>query len=159
MEKHQPVYTQFIEEYVQLLKMRLAQYHSHNGGVARFVNNLILAPHTLEDSYNHEIRNAWINLTNLNEYLNANTPLQTEVTGVFFEGEEFNLSYNITICIETKNDSLEEYEFIELVVGKNGCTELFCNYDGDLFTELSDEVWSELLKEVRGAISFGTLTM
>ena len=159
MEKQQLLHVQFFEDYVQLLRMRLEHYHNSNGGAAKFVNNLIITPHTLDDSYRYEIRDAWNNLNCLNEYLHENIPVQTEVTGVFFEDNEFNLAYSLTVCIETKCDTLEEYEYMDLVIGKNWSNDIYCNYDGDIFTEISDEVWRELLSNVQGAISFGTLCM
>ena len=159
MEKQQPLHVQFFEEYVQLLRMRLEHYHSNNGGAAKFVNNLIITPQTLEDSYRHEIRDAWSNLNCLNEYLYENTPVHTEVTGVFFEDNEFNLAYNLMIFIETKCDTLDEIEYIDFVIGKKGIDDIFCINDRDILTKISDEVWRDLISNVQGAISFGTLCM
>lgn len=158
MEKQQPLHVQFFEDYVQLLRMRLEHYHSNNGGAAKFVNNLIITPHIYEDSYYSELKDAKRQVLRLNEYLHQNIPVSTELTYVSLN-DDLNVRYYFNMYIEPQTEALEEFERIHIELNKEAHSAGFADYDDVELTVISDEVWRELLNNVQGAISFGTLCM
>lgn len=158
MEEQQPLHVQFFEEYVQLLRMRLEHYHSNNGGTAKFVNNLIITPYIYEDSYYSDLKDAKCQVLRLNEYLNENIPVSTELTYVSLN-DDLNVRYYFDMYIEPQTEALEEVERIHIELSKEAHSAGFADYDDVELTVIGDEVWRELLKNVQGAISFGTLSM
>ncbi|CAN1564554.1 hypothetical protein MCERE10_03642 [Burkholderiaceae bacterium] len=157
MKHQQPMYEQFFEEYAKLLRMRLHQYLHDNGGQAKFLNALIITP-WYDDSCNNEVNFACKQVNNFNEWLAQNTPCEPELCKVFLD-DDAGVCYNFYLYIATKSYSLEEIELVRFELMNNTYEAQLDNYDNMKFTEIGDEVWGEMLLEVKSAMSFGTLCL
>jgi hypothetical protein len=157
MKDQQPLYEQFFEGYAKLLRMRLYHYHHNNGGQAKFLNSLIITP-WIDDSYHEELNFACQQLRELNEWLANATPYGAELCNVFLDADA-EFCYVFHIYVEAKSETLEEIVIIELLLSKDRYEAQLDNYDDVKLTEISDQVWGEMLQEVKIAMSYGTLCL
>lgn len=157
MKAQQPLYQQFFSEYAKLLRMRLKQYHHNNGGRAKFLNALIITP-WIDDSYHEDVNFARQQVRELNEWMENATPYGAELCNVFLD-DDAEFCYVFHIYVEAQSETLEEIVIIELLLKKNSYEAQLDNYDDVKLTEIGDEVWSEMLQEVKEAMSFGTLCL
>lgn len=157
MNDQQPLYQQFFEEYAQLLRMRLKHYHHDNGGPTQFLNALIITP-SLDDSCHEVVSFASQQVGQLNEWLANTTPYDAELVQVSVDaGGE--LCYEFHVYISIKDKTVEEIELLCVALMNNTYEAYLDNYDDVKLTEISDQVWDEMLQEVKAAISFGTLCL
>lgn len=159
MEMQQPLYEQFLEQCVELIRLRLNSYYAKNGGAASFLNTLIITPCGENESYHSWLKDATRRVQHLNQYLLTSMPYAVELTGVSFEDNELNLAYNFDVWIETHSEHMHEYHFVNIYIGQNS---LYVNYSDDdelIFADISDQVWRDLIQDTAEAISFGTLAM
>lgn len=155
MKDQQPLYKQFFEEYAKLLRIHLHHYHHKHGGQAKFLNALIITP-SFDDSYHVEINFACQQVNSLNEWLAQNTPFGAELTYVSLD-DELNICYQFFLFTEQESPALEKVEYTHFCLSHN-TYEGDWDHEGDMqYFQISDEVWGEMLQEVKSVMSFGTL--
>lgn len=149
---------EFFNEFETLLRMRLTHFHNKNGGELRFLKNLIITPVDMDDSYYSELKDAKRTVCALNQYLEANFPVEVELVHVTVD-EDMKIIYEFNMYLETKTDALEEIERIDFILKRDD----YCAYMGDYIdvqlTAINEGVWLELAQQIVEEISFGTLCM
>ncbi len=157
MKGQQPLYQQFFAEYAKLLRMRLYHYHRNNGGRVSFLNDLIITP-AFDESCHDELMHAEKQVARLNEWLADNALYGAALCNVFLDNE-LNICYQFIVFTEPEITKLEKVEFIKFIVSPE-MHEVGWNDDDRIkLTEISDQVWGDMLQDVKEAMSFGTLCL
>jgi hypothetical protein len=156
MEKQQPLHVKLFDEYVQLVRIRIAYYHANNGGELSFINSLMITP-TCDGMEREDLVLARSCVEDI-ETLLFDEVAYGEVVRVELDADR-ELAYTLFAYFYVDGDVDGNRIAIRFEITKDSYTAESMEWTDDELAAMDEKIWQHCILEVQGELSFGTLCM